>query len=381
MANPAENTLSEVLAAYAFAGEVVGAARFGQGHINDTFCVYTQTAEGDCVRYILQRMSAAAFKHPDQLMQNIVGVTDYLRDLIEKNGGDAARETMTVLRTKNGAAYFTDSEGGAWRVYPFVENTLCLQKAETPELFYASAKAFGNFQRMLKDYPADTLFETIEKFHDTENRLANFEKALAADKLGRAKDCAPEIAFVKAHAADCSVALEALRAGRLPLRVTHNDTKLNNVLLDPQTGCAKCVLDLDTVMPGLSAYDFGDGVRFGASSAAEDEKDLDQVWLKLDMYQAFLEGYLDACGHALTPKEIEVLPLGAKIITAELAMRFLKDYLDGDVYFKIDYPTQNLDRCRTQLKLVADMEAKWPEMQRILRQTAAVRCAQPTKPQ
>ena len=148
MANPAENTLSEVLAAYAFAGEVVGAARFGQGHINDTFCVYTQTAEGDCVRYILQRMSAAAFKHPDQLMQNIVGVTDYLRDLIEKDGGDAA--------------YFTDSEGGAWRVYPFVENTLCLQKAETPELFYASAKAFGNFQRMLKDYPADTLFETIE---------------------------------------------------------------------------------------------------------------------------------------------------------------------------------------------------------------------------
>lgn len=172
-----------------------------------------------------------------------------------------------------------------------------------------------------------------------------------------------------------------LAAGELPLRVTHNDTKLNNVLLDPQTGCAKCVLDLDTVMPGLSAYDFGDGVRFGASSAAEDEKDLDQVWLKLDMYQAFLEGYLDACGHALTPKEIEVLPLGAKIITAELAMRFLKDYLDGDVYFKIDYPTQNLDRCRTQLKLVADMEAKWPEMQRILHETAAVRCAQPTTPQ
>ena len=174
---------------------------------------------------------------------------------------------------------------------------------------------------------------------------------------------------------------DLLEKGELPLRVTHNDTKLNNVLLDPQTGCAKCVLDLDTVMPGLSAYDFGDGVRFGASSAAEDEKDLDQVWLKLDMYQAFLEGYLDACGHALTPKEIEVLPLGAKIITAELAMRFLKDYLDGDVYFKIDYPTQNLDRCRTQLKLVADMEAKWPEMQRILHETAAVRCAQPTKPQ
>ena len=163
----------------------------------------------------------------------------------------------------------------------------------------------------------------------------------------------------------------------IPRGVSYN----SYVLLDEKTGLARSVLDLDTVMPGLSAYDFGDAVRFGASSAAEDEKDLEKVWLKLDMYQAFLEGYLDACGHALTPKEIEVLPLGAKIITAELAMRFLKDYLDGDVYFKIDYPTQNLDRCRTQLKLVADMEAKWPEMQRILHETAAVRCAQPTTPQ
>ena len=199
--------------------------------------------------------------------------------------------------------------------------------------------------------------------------------------MHRAAQVQPEIEFALARQAEMAALQNALDAGELPLRVTHNDTKLNNVLLDPQTGCAKCVLDLDTVMPGLSAYDFGDGVRFGASSAAEDEKDLDQVWLKLDMYQAFLEGYLDACGHALTPKEIEVLPLGAKIITAELAMRFLKDYLDGDVYFKIDYPTQNLDRCRTQLKLVSDMEAKWPEMQRILHETAAVRCAQPTTPQ
>lgn len=363
MANPAENALSEVLAAYAFAGEVVGAARFGQGHINDTFCVYTQTAEGDCVRYILQRMSAAAFKHPDQLMQNIVGVTDYLRDLIEKDGGDAARETMTVLRTKNGAAYFTDSEGGAWRVYPFVENTLCLQKAETPELFYASAKAFGNFQRMLKDYPADTLFETIEKFHDTENRLANFEKALAADKLGRAKDCAPEIAFVKAHAADCSVALEALRAGRLPLRVTHNDTKLNNVLLDAQTRKALCVIDLDTVMPGFAANDFGDSIRFGASTAAEDETDLSKVTMSLDLYAAFAGAFLGAC--SLTQPEIELLPMGAKLMTLECGVRFLTDYLQGDTYFRVHRPGHNLDRTRTQFKLVADMEAKWAEMARI----------------
>lgn len=370
MANPAENTLSEVLAAYAFAGEVVGAARFGQGHINDTFCVYTQTAEGDCVRYILQRMSAAAFKHPDQLMQNIVGVTDYLRDLIEKNGGDAARETMTVLRTKNGAAYFTDSEGGAWRVYPFVENTLCLQKAETPELFYASAKAFGNFQRMLKDYPADTLFETIENFHDTENRLANFEKALAADKLGRAKDCAPEIAFVKAHAADCSVALEALRAGRLPLRVTHNDTKLNNILIDKDTGEGICVIDLDTVMPGLSINDFGDSIRFGASTAAEDEPELDKVHFDIGLYELYVKGYLETAGEVLTPAELDSLPWGARLMTLECGMRFLTDFLQGDTYFKTAYPEHNLVRARTQFKLVQEMEQQFDAMRRLVRRYA-----------
>lgn len=365
MANPAENTLSEVLAAYAFAGEVVGAARFGQGHINDTFCVYTQTAEGDCVRYILQRMSAAAFKHPDQLMQNIVGVTDYLRDLIEKDGGDAARETMTVLRTKNGAAYFTDSEGGAWRVYPFVENTLCLQKAETPELFYASAKAFGNFQRMLKDYPADTLFETIEKFHDTENRLANFEKALAADKLGRAKDCAPEIAFVKAHAADCSVALEALRAGRLPLRVTHNDTKINNVLFDGKSREALAVIDLDTVMPGLVGHDFGDAIRFATNFVEEDCPEADRAGVNLNIYWAFAEGFIKETAATLT--EVNTLGISCFALACELATRFLDDYILGDKYFKINYPEHNLVRTRCQIALAKDMRKKMDAMNAIAR--------------
>lgn len=369
MANPAENTLSEVLAAYAFAGEVVGTARFGQGHINDTFCVYTQTAEGDCVRYILQRMSAAAFKHPDQLMQNIVGVTDYLRDLIEKDGGDAARETMTVLRTKNGAAYFTDSEGGAWRVYPFVENTLCLQKAETPELFYASAKAFGNFQRMLKDYPADTLFETIEKFHDTEDRLRRFKAAVQADVMGRAGGVRPEIDFVLAREPDCSVALEAQRAGKLPLRVTHNDTKLNNVLLDRRTGAAVCVIDLDTVMPGLAINDFGDSIRFGANHAPEDEKDLSKVGFDLDLFAVYTRGFLEGCAGSLTSAELEYLPWGAKLMTLECGMRFLTDYLEGDHYFAVHREGQNLDRCRTQFKLVSDMERRWGEMADVVRRS------------
>ena len=290
-------------------------------------------------------------------------------------------ECIRLCRAKDGRQYCIDDQGEVWRAYDFISGGISLDMPRDRNDFYQAAVAFGKFQQALADFPAASLYETIPHFHDTIDRLRQFRAAIEADVCGRVKDVGPEIDFLLAREQELGTLCRMLAAGELPLRVTHNDTKLNNVLLDPQTGCAKCVLDLDTVMPGLSAYDFGDGVRFGASSAAEDEKDLDQVWLKLDMYQAFLEGYLDACGHALTPKEIEVLPLGAKIITAELAMRFLKDYLDGDVYFKIDYPTQNLDRCRTQLKLVADMEAKWPEMQRILHETAAVRCAQPTTPQ
>lgn len=367
MANHAENTISEALAAYDFAGEIVGTMRFGKGHINDTFCVYTQTEEGDCVRYIMQRMSAAAFKHPDQLMKNIVGVTDYLRNIIEANGGDTARETMTVLRTKNGDTYFTDSENGAWRVYPFVENTKCLQSAETPELFYASAKAFGKFQHMLKDYPADTLFETIERFHDTENRLANFEKALAADKMCRAKDCAEEIAFVKAHAADCSVALSALREGKLPLRVTHNDTKLNNILIDKDTNEGICVIDLDTVMPGLAMNDFGDSIRFGANHSAEDERDLSKVNFDLSLFDIYTKGFLEGAAGTLTDTEKEYLPWGAKLMTLECGIRFLTDYLEGDTYFKVHREGQNLDRCRTQFKLVSDMEKQWDDMAAVIK--------------
>ena len=367
MANPAENTLSEVLAAYAFAGEVVGAARFGQGHINDTFCVYTQTAEGDCVRYILQRMSAAAFKHPDQLMQNIVGVTDYLRDLIEKNGGDAARETMTVLRTKNGAAYFTDSEGGAWRAYPFIEGTVCLQSVQQPAQFYESARAFGRFQQLLAGYPAATLHETIAKFHDTRQRLANFEKALAADVCGRAKDVRPEAEFVMARKADCAHLMDLLEKGELPLRVTHNDTKLNNVLLDKATGKGVCIIDLDTVMPGLSLNDFGDSIRFGANHSAEDEPDLSKVNFDISLYEIYAKGFLETAGSALTPREKEYLPWGAKLMTLECGMRFLTDYLEGDTYFRVTHPTHNLERCRTQFKLVADMEAHWAEMQAIVK--------------
>lgn len=366
----AEKLLNEALAAYDFGGQLVGAVRYGSGHINDTFVVHTQPGEDPCRRFILQRISSAAFKHPDEVMANIVGVTSFLGEKIKEAGGNPARETMSVWATKSGENFYTDSEGGAWRVYPFVEDTICLQKAETPELFAASARAFGKFQRMLKDYPADTLYETIPKFHDTEDRLAKLKAAVAADVMGRVKEVGPELKFVQEREADCSVALSALRDGRLPLRVTHNDTKLNNILIDRESGEGICVIDLDTVMPGLAINDFGDSIRFGASTAAEDEKDLSRVTMSLELFETYTEGFLSACGARLTQAEIDTLPLGAKLMTLECGSRFLADYLNGDIYFHVSREGHNLDRARTQMKLVADMEDKWDRMNAIVQEAA-----------
>ena len=358
----AEQTLQEVLGAFDFGAPVVGAVRYGQGHINDTFCVHTQPEDACCRRFILQRMSAAAFKRPDQLMENIIGVTEYLGREVEKTGGSREREAMRVIRPRSGEPYYTDSDGGAWRVYPFVEDTVCYQSAETPELFAASGRAFGRFQRLLQGYPAQTLHETIPHFHDTEDRLAKLKAAVAADKLGRAAECRAEIDFMMAREKDCSAALQALRDGILPLRVTHNDTKLNNVLMDKTTGEGICIIDLDTVMPGLSINDFGDSIRFGANHSAEDETDLSKVNLDVDLFEAYTQAFLEGAGGTLTEKEIEYLPWGAKLMTLECGMRFLTDYLEGDVYFHISRERQNLDRCRTQCKLVQDMEARWDEL-------------------
>ena len=363
----AETMLQEVLAAFDFGAPVVGALRYGQGHINDTFVVHTQPEDASCRRFILQRMSAAAFKRPDQLMENIMGVTEYLGREIESRGGDREREALRVIRPRNGEPYYTDSANGAWRVYPFVEDTICYQTAETPALFAASGRAFGRFQRLLQGYPAQTLHETIPHFHDTEDRLAKLKAALAADKLGRAAECRPELDFVLSREADCSVALQALRDGVLPLRVTHNDTKLNNVLMDRDSGEGLCIIDLDTVMPGLSINDFGDSIRFGANHSAEDEKDLSKVNLDVSLFEAYTQAFLEGAGGTLTAAEIDYLPWGAKLMTFECGIRFLTDYLEGDVYFHTTRDGQNLDRCRTQFKLVSDMEAHWDELAEIVK--------------
>lgn len=353
--------LAQVLEQFPFPATLVGAVRYGQGHINDTFCVLCQPQEGDCIRFILQGLSSAAFPHPEELMENFIGITSHLRKKILAVGGDPQRETLSLVKTREGADFYTDSQGKVWRLMPFVERTDCFQAA-TAELFEASARTFGRFQFLLQDYPAETLHETIAKFHDTEDRYAKFLAALEADKLSRARTVQPEVQFLLDRKADCSVALDALRAGKLPLRVTHNDTKLNNILIDRDTHQGICVIDLDTTMPGLSINDFGDSIRFGANHAREDEKDLRKVNFDIGLYEVYTRGFLEGAQGSLTPAELEYLPWGARLMTLECGIRFLTDYLDGDHYFHISYPEHNLDRARTQFKLVRDMEAQFDAM-------------------
>ena len=360
MKSVTETSLREAVAAFDFGGETGRVERYGAGHINDTYAVYRKD---ESRRFILQRIATDTFKDPAGLMENICGVTAFLRKKIIARGGDPERETLNVVRTQDGRAFHIDSDDSAWRAYTFVENTVCLQKVENERDFYTVAETFGNFQKLLADYPAATLHETIDRFHDTPNRYANFERALAADAVGRAKDCAAEIAFVQAHEADCHVLKDLLDAGRLPLRVTHNDTKLNNVLIDKDTGKGICVIDLDTVMPGLSLHDFGDSIRFGANDCDEDEHDQSKVHFSLHLYDVFTKGFLSANGDAMTELEKDCLPWGAKLMTLECGIRFLTDYLEGDHYFHTERPGQNLDRARTQFTLVKGMEAQWEEMQ------------------
>jgi len=356
-----DSVISQILAAYVLPGTVADVARHGKGHINDTFCVVCKTPEGGTARFILQRLSQAAFPHPEEVMENFVGITSYLRREILAEGGDPLRETLSLVKTGDGADFVTDAEGRAWRLMPFIENAECYQSA-TPELFAASGRAFGRFQYMLRDYPARTLHETIPHFHDTESRFEQFLAALEADKLNRAEGISPEIQFILRRKADCGVALRALREGKLPLRVTHNDTKLNNILIDRDTHEGICIIDLDTTMPGLAINDFGDSIRFGANHCMEDEQDLTKVNFDISLYEVFTRGFLEGARGSLTSAELEYLPWGARLMTLECGIRFLTDYLDGDHYFHVSHPRQNLDRARTQLKLVKDMEEQFDAM-------------------
>ncbi|MCI9532646.1 MAG: aminoglycoside phosphotransferase family protein [Lachnospiraceae bacterium] len=343
-------------------GDLEEICPYGSGHINDTFLVRKEK------RYILQRMNRNIFTDPQGVMENILGVTKFLKEKIEAAGGDTVRETLTVIPTKSGESLYWDSQGDCWRMYHFIEDAISYDRVESEQDFYESAVAFGNFQQMLADYPAGTLHETIPGFHDTKARYEVFLKAVEADICGRAKDVAKEIAFFQERKEIASVLGDMLAAGELPLRVTHNDTKLNNIMMDAKTGKGICVIDLDTVMPGLAVHDFGDSIRFGASTGDEDEPDLSKVNCDLHLFQLYTEGFLKGCQGSLTQAERTMLPMGAKVMTYECGMRFLTDYLQGDTYFKTHREGHNLDRCRTQMKLVSDMEANWDKMAEIVAQ-------------
>ena len=340
----------------------IDAAAFphGNGHINNTFLVDSSP------RVILQRINTSIFKKPQEVMENIMAVTAYLRAKIAENGGDPARETMTFLTTKEGLPYYQTADGDFWRACYFVEDTVCLEIAQTPEDFAEVAHAFGCFQRMLADFPADQLHETIERFHDTPNRFAQLEEAIAADRAGRVVSVTAEIALCRKFQKYASLIIDGIADGTVPLRVTHNDTKLNNVLLDGKTHKGICVIDLDTVMPGSLLYDFGDAMRTGASTGAEDEIDLNNVQFDLEKFEAFTAAFLEELGESVTARERELLPYSALIITLEQATRFLADHINGDVYYHIHRENHNLDRARTQLKLVCDIENLLPRMTEIV---------------
>ncbi|MBR3238380.1 MAG: aminoglycoside phosphotransferase family protein [Oscillospiraceae bacterium] len=349
--------MEQVLDLFRLNGRPVSCDPYGEGHINLTFLAVTDTGK----RYILQRLSRAAFHDIPGLMGNVAAVTEFLAAR-----SPDPRSSLHLIPTLDGRSFCRDSEGEFWRVYDFVEDSLCLQTPETPEDFYQSAVAFGQFQCRLRDFPAETLCETIPNFHNTPDRYRKFHLAVDADAAGRLSSVLPEVRFLLEREEKGGTLQRLREGGELPVRVTHNDTKLNNVMLDAVTRKALCVIDLDTVMPGLVAYDFGDSIRFGASTAPEDEKDLSRVEMSLDLYETYARGFIPACG-GLTAAELESLPLGAWTMTLENGLRFLTDYLEGDHYYHITRPEHNLDRCRTQLKLVSDMEQKWDPMTAIIR--------------
>jgi len=359
-----------IITQFNFAGKPIYIERFGQGHINDTYALYCAHEFEPPVRYILQKINLSVFKNPAGLMENILLVTGHIRKKLILQGKDPERGGMTLIGTGDGQSYLTQN-GECWRAYVFVDSATSWQSADKPEKLHQSGRAFGRFQNLLADFDAARLSETIPDFHNTAARLKNLKSAIKNDVRGRVIDVKDDIDFVLAREGDCAVLTDLLDSGQLPLRVTHNDTKLNNVLIDNKTGEGLCVIDLDTVMPGLSLYDFGDSIRFGANTAAEDERDMSKVGIDMALFEAFASGFLSETGGVLTPLEKRYLAFSAKLMTLECGIRFLTDYLNGDVYFKTHRPGHNLDRARCQFALVTDMENRMDEMDDVLRELLA----------
>lgn len=356
---------------FKFTGEYVNYFMSENGHINNTYFLLFRQEDGKIKRYILQRVNTNVFKNPYQVMENIKNVTDFIKMKLEKSGGDVERGVLMLVESTDGKVYYEDENDYFWRAYVVVEDTVTVSSAESPEKFYKVGYAFGQFQMQLSDFPADKLYETIPNFHNTVSRYNDFEEAVKADPMGRVKDIEDEINFVRSRKNLCSFIVDGIEEGRFPLRVTHNDTKIDNILVDRETGEGVCVIDLDTVMPGSVLNDFGDAIRFGASSAAEDERDLDEVYVDVRMFEAFARGFIKGLENSLNDEELKALPMGAMILTFETGMRFLTDYINGDVYFRIHREGHNLDRARNQFKLVEDIEMKISKLNKIIKNIMA----------
>ena len=352
------NYLLEVCQAFDITSEGVA---FGNGHINDTY--YASKNGRLC---ILQRMNTNVFRNPAGVMQNIFSVTEHLRRKLEAAGEDSIRGTLQFLRTTDGAPFFTDSAGNCYRVCYYVDESISFDSVSDPKQFYEAARAFGRFQNMLSDFPPEQLCETIEKFHDTPNRVEQLSTAILNNLHDRLKECEAEVEYALKQAEKMGVVVDALQVGKIPYRVTHNDTKLNNVLFDKKTQQGICVIDLDTIMPGSLLYDFGDALRFGANTAVENETDLEKVTFDLTLFEAYTKGYAAELKHTITKEEKELLAFSAKLMTYECGIRFLADFMNGDTYFKTKYKNHNLDRARNQLKLCREIDLKQAMMHRIV---------------
>ena len=358
-----QEKIMRILPHFRFQGAFQSMEELKSGNVNHTYrLVYDDN--GTRHDYVLQRINTYAFREPARMMENIAGVTDHLRRALIKNGESPDRRVLEVIRTVEGQPLYIEGED-VWRAYIFITDAFAYDTVDAAA-FREVGRGFGNFQKLLIDYPADQLFESIPNFHNTYKRFFQLMRAIDEDKAGRVKDVRDEIEFFfDRRKMLCSI-VELIEQGVLPLRVTHNDTKSNNVMLDRSTGKAICVIDLDTVMPGSVLYDYGDAIRFGANTAAEDEPDTSKISLDLDKARAFTEGFMEETNGFLTEDELRRLPLGIKVLTGELAMRFLTDYLDGDLYFKIDYPQHNLVRTRAQIALLRDIERKEAELQALV---------------
>ena len=354
-----------ILQQFNFSGSITDSHLCKYGHINETYVVQAGL-NGSSNRFILQRINHHVFRQPQALMSNIMRVTSFLREKIAQEGGNPDRETLTLIPTRDGRLFYTTPDGGFWRAYKFIDGARTYMQAEDPALLTEAGRAFGRFMRLLDDFPAEDLHETIPNFHHTPKRFDALMRAVDVDAQNRARDARELLAQAEARADKMAWVVDALESGALPQRVTHNDTKFNNVMIDNATGKGLCVIDLDTVMPGSALYDFGDFVRTGANTGAEDEQNLDRVSLDMTAFDAIAHGFLQETAGALTPLEREWLPHSAWLLTFEVGMRFLTDYLEGDVYFRVHRPQHNLERARAQFKLAADIEAKEGEMARII---------------